>query len=306
MENIFNQIAIVSLVTIVGYIAGKTGIINNEIRAGLTRIVLLIAVPSSIISTGNLTVGEKDWMNVFYVLIIALVYHIVLLLFMKNIGRRWFPTDERGRVGTLCATFGNVMFMGYPIVTALYGQGGLFLASIYTVIFNLFIYTVGSNTLAGNKKLSLKELLLTPFNISIVIMFVLLITQFKLPFAIQSSLTLLGSLATPLSLITVGAMIAVADPKKIFTDPSVYLNTFLRNLAAPLLTLAVMYFLPLDLILRKTMVVLAAMPAAASNAMLAEQYRCDPDFASLSVVQSAIVFAVTFPVVMYLTNLLLV
>jgi predicted permease len=305
MQNVFSQILIVTLVMAVGFSATKLKLIDEQIKAGLTRIVLLIAVPASIMSAGSLTVTGREWSNVFYVLLIATIYHLALFYFMKYIGSKWFPTPEKGKIAVLNVTFGNVMFLGYPIVKGVFGLPGLFFASIFCAVFNLFAYTIGVRLLMGHKPTSIKDVLLTPFNFAIVVMFVLLFTQYKLPAPIQQTLELLGGLATPLSLITIGAMIAETDLRKLFLDRFVYLNSFLRCLVVPLITLGILYLVPLDAFLRKVIVALAAMPAAATVAMLAEQHGCEPEFASFSVVQSTIFFAGTFPLIMFLTNLLI-
>lgn len=305
MGLVFGQILVVMLVTLIGFAAAKSGMISNAVKEGLARITLQISVPCAIIAAGNLSVSGSAWLRVGYVLIISAVFHLGLFFVMKHWGSRLMPVPNQGRIGVLAVTFGNVMFVGFPIMKGMYGDDGLFLASIFTIFFNLVFYTLGSRLLSPVKGASLKAILLTPFNLSLAVMFVLLITQYKLPAPVYQTVSMMGGTCTPLSLLVIGAMMADADIAAAFRDRYLFRISFLRLIAAPLLMLLAMLWLPLDVQLRRTMVALAAMPGAAMTAMLAEEFDCDPIFGSMSVVQSTILFIGTFPLIMWLTHLLI-
>lgn len=302
MEEVFRQITMIVLLTLVGFATFKLKILNSAIKASLTKVVLQIAIPSAIIASGSLSVSGSEWMRVLYIFASSVVFHLTLFLFMKHIGSKWYPSVSKGKAGALSVTFGNVMFVGYPIVTGMFGAEGLFLASIFTAVFNFLIFTVGRQLLTETDRNSFKSMLLTPFNLSFVIMLALLIFQIKLPVVLQETLQTLGGLSTPLSLLTIGCMIAQADFSQIFNDRYLALTTLLRCLVVPLVTLTVMRFLPFDIVLRKTVIALSAMPVAATTVMLCEQHDCEAEFSSFSVAQSTIVFTGTFPLIMYLTD----
>lgn len=305
MALILGQILVVMLVTMIGFAAAKSGVISSAVKVGLTRITLQISVPCAIIAAGNLSVSGSAWLRVAYVMIISAVFHLGLFFVMKHWGRRLMARPGKGKISVLAVTFGNVMFVGFPIMKGLYGDDGLFLASIFTIFFNLVFYTLGSRLLGPAKGASLGSILLTPFNLSLAVMFVLLITQYKLPGPLYQTVSMMGGTCTPLSLLVIGSMMADADIGAAFRDRSLFLISFLRLIAAPLIMLLAMLFLPLDTALRRTMVALAAMPGAAMTAMLAEEFDCEPIFGSMSVVQSTILFIGTFPLIMWLAQLLI-
>ncbi|HHX36590.1 MAG TPA: AEC family transporter [Clostridiaceae bacterium] len=308
MDVVFHQLIIVALITVAGAVAAKLHIITPVIRSGLSRLVLNVAVPCAIIASGHLNVAGAAWFRVGYVLLISLVFHMFIFLAMRFGGRRLISGKAEQKVAVLCVTFGNVMFVGFPIISGIYGSDGLFLAAIFTVVFNALFYTMGTGLVRreGTAKLSWRQLIVTPFNVSIFIMFVLLLTQYKVPAPVQETLTMLGNLCTPLSLLVIGAMVSESHILSLIKDYRLLVVSGLRLVVAPLLMLAAMYFLPLDVQLRRTMVALAAMPGAAMTAMVAEQEECAPRFATLSVVQSTILFLLVFPLMIYLSHRLLV
>ena len=87
-----------------------------------------------------------------------------------------------------------------------------------------------------------KTILLKPFYIAIVIMFVLLLTQYKVPRRFET-LTMIG-LCTPLSLLVIGAMVRerYSQPHK---GLSIIYCDGVELLVAPLLMILAMYFVPL-------------------------------------------------------------
>lgn len=306
MQVVFEQILIVLLTTAAGFYCGKAGIISPAVKKGLSNLVLSISVPASIIASGNLVIQGSAWFRVLYVLLISAAYHLVLFYGMKLVALRHFKNKDKGKISTLAVTFGNVMFVGFPVINGIYGADGLFLAAIFTVCFNLLFYTAGMSLVDPAPSFSLKKVLLTPFNISLVIMFVLLATQYKLPAPLQTTFSMLGGTCTPLSLLVIGAMIAQADIRPVFRDPMLYILSLVRLLVIPFAVLLIVAWLPLDVTLRRTVVALAAMPGAAMTAMVGESFQCEADFASFTVVQSTILFALTFPFVIYISHLVIV
>ena len=305
MRVVFDQIILIILVTALGFIAAKIGIITAAIKLGLSKIVLVLAVPAAIVASGSLDITAEAWVRVGQLFVISFIFHVGLFFLSKAIGLRLYRVKDKGRIAVLAITFGNVMFVGFPVVKGIYGAEGLFLAAIFVIPFNLLFYTLGIKLVNQTQKMSMKQLLLTPFNVSLVVMFILLITQFKLPTALQQTADLLGGLCTPLSLLVVGAMVADCPVRALFEDGALWVVSIVRTLMIPVLILGIMALLPLDLLLKQTVVALAAMPGASMSAMVAEQYQCAPRFGSLSVVHSTVLFVLTFPFMMYLSHLVL-
>ena len=77
------------------------------------------------------------------------------------------------------------MFVGFPIVLGIYGNDDIFLGAIFAVGYNALMYSIGINYVSRSGEKISKTILLKPFYIAIVIMFVLLLTQYKVPAPVQ-------------------------------------------------------------------------------------------------------------------------
>ena len=104
----------------------------------------------------------------------------------------------------------------------------------------------------------------------------------RLPLPIETSLKLVGATTTPISMIVVGSMLAEMKFKNIFSDLSIYYATIVRLLIVPMIVYVVLKLIKVDELLLNICVILQAMPAAVSTAIIAEKYGGD-NFARLAV-----------------------
>ncbi len=307
MLQAIQQIAAIILVMLVGFLAakGKHKIITPTVRAGLTGLVINIAMPAVIVRSGNLAISGAAWWQALYVFVFGLVFHFGCFFVIRPLAARFYPTLHEGKAATVCITFNNCVFVGFPILSALHGDQGVFYGSIFAVTYYLGLYTIGTALLQGDKKVSIKEQLLTPFNFALLLMFVLLLTPFKLPAIVNSAVDLMANLCTPLSLLVIGAMVAEMNLKAVLSDRNVYITMAMRLLVIPLLTLLILVFIPWSAELRQALLALSAMPTAAIVPMMAQEHKCAPQFTSAVTVQTTLFFPLTFSIILWLGNLLI-
>ena len=131
---------------------------------------------------------------------------------------------------------------------------------------------------------------------------ILYLLPFRFPAFLQSTLSTVGSMMMPLSMLIIGAEIAGMELKEILKDPYSYLISFLRLIVFPGLMLIAAVLLHLPQNLGVTLVVLAALPSASMNVIMAQEYDCDPEFATRSVAQSMLLMVATLPVIIILAK----
>ena len=105
-------------------------------------------------------------------------------------------------------------------------------------------------------------------------------------------------------MIILGAFLAQCDLRSCFQDKQVYFVTALRLLILPLITMVIFLLLPLDSILRNTMLISAAAPVAMACSMFGQVYGTDYLFSTRAVAVSTILSAVTIPFMITLSGLL--
>ena len=99
-----------------------------------------------------------------------------------------------------------------------------------------------------------------------------------------------------------GAILSGVNLRELF-QKQVLLFSLYRLIILPLIVLALLLWLPLDPLSMKVSVLLTAMPAANTTAMLAGKYGRDPVFASELIMTSTLLSLFTIPLVSGLLSL---
>lgn len=106
-----------------------------------------------------------------------------------------------------------------------------------------FIWTHCKCKISGETEISLKKILLNINMISVFAGVFLFFTKIRFPEIIGNTLSSVGSMIGPLSMIVTGMLIAGVDLKKVFTNKRIYLVTFIRLVIEPIVALAVIILL---------------------------------------------------------------
>ena len=122
---------------------------------------------------------------------------------------------------------------------------------------------------------------------------------------IGNTLSSVGSMIGPLSMIVTGMLIAGVDLKKVFTNKRIYLVTFIRLVIEPIIALAVIILLGMknwhpqaeNIILITYMA--AITPCASTITQMCQVYGNDSKYASAINVMTTLLAVVTMPVFVY-------
>lgn len=297
--NIINQIIILFLIIIVGFIAGKANIISQEANITLSKIMLNVTLPFLIISAFNFDFSSDMLKTAGIIFVISLFVHgglalISLVLYKKQ-------EDGIRKVLRFITIFSNCGFIGYPVAGSIYGSIGLFYAAIYNVGFNIFVWTVGVLIFqSDNNKNLIRKVIFNPGIISVLIGLVLFIFSIKLPYPIQQSIKLIGDMTIPLAMMVVGVSLCGTSIKSAFKQGVYYYASFLRLVAVPLVVYFILTLLNFDGIYVGIPLIVSAMPAAANTVSFAQIYGGDVECASKITIVSTLLSAITLPLMVLL------
>ena len=177
-------------------------------------------------------------------------------------------------------TFGNVGFIGFPVLSAIFGPSTLIYGSIFNLPFNFLVFTMGVWFIAQDSgrgakvKMGLKTFL-TPANIACAIAIVLTLLNVHSVPIIGDAAETLGSFTTPGALLIIGSSLADLPVSKLIGGPRLWIASFARLIISPLIVWALFRLVPVDPMLIDIMVVLCAMPVATNGTMLCYQYGGD-------------------------------
>lgn len=301
---VFNQVLILFLIMFVGFIAKKTGIINDAVSKKLSELLLKITNPLLVLSAFQMDFSPDIMNNVLLVFIFAVVANLVSILLGQVLFVR--QKNEIKKIMKFTAVYSNCGFMGFPVLESLFGRTGILYGSIYVAVFNIFLWTNGMAIFSSSEKLnrdSIKKIVLNPGIITVLIGIVLFMLSIRLPGPVAEAVDLVGSMTIPLSMLIVGATVAGSRFKELFRGWDIYYITAVRLVLMPLIAFAALKILGFPEMLMTICVLLIAMPAAATTTIFAELYDSDSVFASRVVVFTTLASIATLPLMMLLIQL---
>lgn len=268
--------------TVLGYVLRKTRIINDEVQKGLGGLLINVIMPCSVLASGSRPY-EREMLN-HLLLMMALVagYYIVAMVLMPLLVKPLpMPGKNKAMMANI-AIFGNVGYIGIPVIQSLYGSEGVLYTVIYSLFFQLTAFTWGVWKLGG-KDISVGKLFLQPATLAAIFAVVMFVSPFTLPWPLVESLESVGNMSAPVALFVIGSSLAKLRLPTLFTDGWAWLSVFLRQVLSPFLGGVVLVLLGVKGIMPATFLILTGIPSAAANVIFAEKYDQDVPFAAKAV-----------------------
>lgn len=299
---LLEQMVVLFLLMGIGCLCYKTKMITDETSRKLSAIVVNIANPAMVL-TGCMGEEKIEGRELLITVAVMLVMYAVLLLLALVIPKLLRVEQKSRGVYRAMTVFSNIGFMGFPVVSALYGSSALLYAALFTIPYNILIYTYGvasmsvGETKDRKKEGSLLKRICNAGVIACLITILIYLLKLPVPDFVKTTTTHLSNLTAPLSMMVIGASLATIDLKKLFTDKRLLLFSVIKLFVIPVLgVLLIRQFVDNEVICGVCMVMLAT-PVGSMTAMLAQQYDGDYEMASKGVALTTILSVITMPVV---------
>ncbi len=203
--------------------------------------------------------------------------------------------------------FSNTVFLGFPVISAIFGDSvlpkGMILYAANTVIF----WTVGVYLLrkegGGAPKFftkgNLKQVAAPPL-IGFVTGVVVVALGIKLPQFLMTSISYVSGTSSPLGMMFIGTVIRATDLRQggIIRDVVVLFLT--RFILLPIILVGFMRVIPIDLETRRVFYILALMPAMTQLGVMSRVSGGDYKFASVWITVSTILGVGSIPLFTYI------
>lgn len=283
------------ILILLGVLLAKLGVITAAGRKCLSSLLIDLILPCNIVNSflGGTAVTADFMKNCLCAFCVCTVIQLTAILGSRVLFRR----VERAKrsvlsYGMICS---NSSFIGLPVAETLYGSMGVMVTSIFQIPIRFTMWTAGLSLFTNvERRDALKKLAVHPCIIAIFVGLALMVLPVKLPGFALETVTVLGRCCIPVSMLVIGSILAGANIRSLF-DPKVLWFCFLRLIAFPMVVYGVLYFLPIDPLLKSISVLMTGMPAGSTTSILAEQYGCDSLFASRIVFASTLFSVVTLP-----------
>jgi malate permease and related proteins len=301
-----------AIAVIIGAVAAKSGIITNESKDMLSKVIFNISLPLMLFTNFlKLDATPRLLANSIEVFVIS----GIIILFLLLIG--WLTTRVfkiKGREAAVFkahSMFGNTIYLGFPLINALYGAEGLLYASMYQLISNSIMWTVGVIILTYGSGSSWKKSILrviNPSTIAIVLGFIFFLFTIRLPKIIVTPLAELGSANTWLCMLYIGAMLMFSDIKGLLRKKSIYILSFNRLIFVPAILIALfaavasLIGLSPEKLVTSVVILQASMPCMTTIVIMSKELGADDHLAVGNVFVSTLISIATLPLVLMAVN----
>lgn len=232
-------------IVVVGYIAGKWGYMGGTFDKKLSKVVIDITCPALILSSA-MTGELPDRRYILPLLGISVLTYLLLtgvaLLLPRFLTKK---KDDEGVIG-FAMMFGNVGFMGYPIVASIFGHEAVFYAAVLNVVNTFTVFTIGTMLIVGKnqestveekemsrKKMLRKVLYSTPMLSAYLTMLIVALEIKDIPEFISQPLTMIGNITVPAALLIIGSSMSQLPLRALLGNGTIYATTLMRLAILP-------------------------------------------------------------------------
>ena len=295
---VFAKMAMLVLIMLLGYLCARIGITGPEFNQRVTPLMVKVLLPATILNS-VLSVPDFSGRELLdYILVMTVMVELQML-------PAWFlPRLMRTRSEDVGATrlvtaFGNVGFVGLPVVAAIFGDEMVFFASLCNIPFNLALYSCSAAQLSPDGgRVRWQDVLNAPV-IATLLSVVLLLSRVHVPGVLADTISSVSGVTIPLSMLVIGTSLGGISVRSVLTDWRVYVVSAVRLLVCPLLTWLVLRPFAAGALLGIS-VLMAACPSAMLVTALCLQYGRSDAFASKCIFLSTVLSAVTIPLLIWL------
>lgn len=302
----------------IGYTLQGRGWFDDKFSGALSKIIMRVALPCSIFMSmlTNFTLGKLTSLWVELVIAVAgmLVSYAIATVAVRLLR---VPRGRRGLMITaICG--GNTVFIGMPLNVALFGNASVPYLLVYYIVNTVLIWTLGvyiiakdDPTAAHGAKASFdwRHLIPVPlYGFIVAIPFLLFGWQHVLPTFATTTLSDIGGLVTPLSLIYIGIMLRSFGLRSMALNADALWTLVGRFVFSPLVMFGVValatgiFGASLPHLQMETLIVQSATPCLAVLPILANEYHGDVKYATSAVTLTTVFFVIVVPVIMLLVH----
>lgn len=304
---IIDKISFLGLIVLVGFLALKLKYVKESIRDGLSALLMRFTVPCLILSTfSSMDMDLAKLKSGGIVILIS--YLLIGLFFLIGAGAaRLLRLQGTTRLAhSFLSACGNAVFLGYPVISAIFGKEGLYFAMLYALANDSILWTMAVFTLAkgGKRKEPLLWKVLNPTAIALIAGVVIMVTGFAFPPLIQSMLTDVGAVTTPVSMLFIGltlGTIRFAELRQVWKS---FFIVFVKMLVIPICLIflfsGIQGWVGVPAVGLCTIILQCAMPSPSIYAVLAKEYGGDVSYATECILVTTLCSFFTLPFIYYL------
>ena len=259
------QLVLMLIYLLLGYELFRFHIITSEGSRDLAALLVKLVIPAIIINSFCVPFAVQKLADLAVSWLLAALL-LALAIGMAHILYPHAPLEH------FSAAFSNAGFMGIPLVTAVLGSEAVLYAAPFVALLNALQWTYGMDVIREKKPpLSLSRIFWN----------------------------------TPLAMMILGVYLAKESPRTLFTDKKLYQVCAVRLLLVPVVSIAVLWALPVRRDIALAVLICAAAPVGANVAAYSQLLNKDYVYASKIVVFSTLFSLICLPLIVIIGQMVL-
>ncbi len=309
LQSIKSVFALMTLIGLGYYFTGKPWF-GKPGMDFLSKFTIQATMPFYMFYNIYKDVGTRE--NLYY-LVTKLPVSFGLTLFSIAVGilaSKMFRVEaKRASTFVAASAFPNVVFIGFPVIQALWGEHISSTGVIFYIANTVVFWTVGISLLQKGKVQkvegksqfveNLKKLINPPIIGMMLGVFAVLI-GFDVPDFVLKPLSMISGMTSPLALFFIGSVIRNMDKSTMTAGRDVIAALSTRFVFVPIMSVIFLRLMPVPTEMKQVFFMLNTMPAMTQMGIMARQYDSDYEFACTVITLTTIISMATIPIFMFL------
>lgn len=271
---------------------------NNQ----MSDLIVNIFNPMLVLASAANSVGQISLAAMKLAGIIAVGMFLAFIIAGMVLSPLFEKDRELRKIFQLMFVFSNVGFIGIPVISSIFGAEYVVYVSEFMLVYTLVFYTYGIALMDGKFSKDSLRAMVNPGTIAGLLAMAVILFEIQLPEFLNTAVTYLGNVTSPMALVAVGFALADSDIKKVFCQPRLYLFSVVKLLVLPLLLLPLLRFAVGTSDLLSVCMVMFGMPVGNMPLILGNQRGLDVTACSAAIILSTVLCVLTVPVLLLFTG----
>ena len=299
---VFFQMLALLIIIGAGYFVTKKGMLDAHTNNQMSDLIVNIFNPMLVLASAANSVGQISLAAMKLAGIIAVGMFLAFIIAGMVLSPLFEKDRELRKIFQLMFVFSNVGFIGIPVISSIFGAEYVVYVSEFMLVYTLVFYTYGIALMDGKFSKDSLRAMVNPGTIAGLLAMAVILFEIQLPEFLNTAVTYLGNVTSPMALVAVGFALADSDIKKVFCQPRLYLFSVVKLLVLPLLLLPLLRFAVGTSDLLSVCMVMFGMPVGNMPLILGNQRGLDVTACSAAIILSTVLCVLTVPVLLLFTG----
>ena len=220
------------LIMFMGFLAVKTRILKSEDAAIFSKMALYVLGPCAIINCFQIEFTPEIQSGLLLALAAAGLFQLIIILVCAG-AKKILRLDK---VEHASAIYANSLNLIIPVVASVLGPEWVIYTTAYFTIQTFLFWTHLINLFSG-EGLRLIKVITNVNVIAVVVGFCMMIFNIRLPHLIAGTVSDVGTMIGPISMFTIGMLMARVSARDLICSKKIYLVLLVRMIVCPLVIL---------------------------------------------------------------------